>query len=61
MCEDDRLLANITGREHESNRDFIGQQVEGVAHGMAPLTAGERYVLGCPFHDYWGAETSEKR
>ena len=23
-----------------------------VSHGMAPLTAGERYVLGCPFHDY---------
>jgi hypothetical protein len=23
-----------------------------VFHGTTPITAGERYVLGCPFHEY---------
>lgn len=25
---------------------------QSVFHGMSPLTEGERYVLGCPFHEY---------
>ena len=28
--------------------------LQSVRHGMSELTAGERYVLGCPFHDYKG-------
>ncbi|MAG35667.1 MAG: hypothetical protein CL878_05405 [Dehalococcoidia bacterium] len=26
--------------------------LQSVAHGMSSLVQGERYVLGCPFHDY---------
>lgn len=29
-----------------------GYACQAVRHGMARLTAGERYVLGVPFHDY---------
>ncbi len=25
-----------------------------VYHGMSPLEEGERFVLGCPFHEYRG-------
>ncbi len=41
FCTRDRLL-----------RVGASYALQPVAHGMAPLTAGERYVLGCPFHDY---------
>jgi hypothetical protein len=41
FCSRDRLV-----------RIANGHGLQPVAHGMAVLTAGERYVLGCPFHDY---------
>ena len=31
------------------------QALAGVRHGLAALTSGERYCLGVPFHDYFGA------
>ena len=29
-----------------------GHGLQSVLHGMTELTVGERYVLGCPFHNY---------
>ena len=45
FCTRDRLV-----------RHGEGHALQGVVHGMAPLSTGERYVLGCPFHDYRGRQ-----